>query len=108
MPNRIRDLRKARGLYLEQLADKVGCSITMLSDLERGERELSYHWMKSISRALKVQVADLLNEGDNSKSLSAAEREWLDVFARADEAQREQLLGMAHILVGGTKARKAA
>jgi transcriptional regulator with XRE-family HTH domain len=30
MPNRIRELRKARGWTLEQLADKIGCGVTML------------------------------------------------------------------------------
>jgi hypothetical protein len=66
----------------------------------------SYHWMKRVARALKVQPADLLLEADNSKSLSAAERELVDLYDQADEAQREQLLQMARILVGDRAASK--
>jgi transcriptional regulator with XRE-family HTH domain len=110
MPNRIRELRKARGWRLEDLADKAGCGITYVHDLEQGKRELSYHWMKRFARAFKVQPADLLNDADNSKSLSAPERELVDLYDRADDAQREQLLQMARILVGPAvkTARRAA
>jgi hypothetical protein len=41
--------KRARVTF-EQLADRIGCGVTMLSDLERGNRELSYHWMKRIAR----------------------------------------------------------
>lgn len=106
LPNRIRELRKARQWTLERMADKLNCGITMVSDLERGERELTYHWMKRLARVLKVQPADLLLSADNSQSLSAEERDWLDTFQRADPAQRQQLLGMARLLLG--PAKKAA
>lgn len=108
-PNRIRELRKQRGMLLEHLANRVGMSITMLSDLERGNRDLTMHWMRAIARSLKVQPGDLLAEKDHSKSLSAPERELVDLYGLADEAQRGQLLQMARILVGSTgKGRKAA
>jgi transcriptional regulator with XRE-family HTH domain len=103
MPNRIRELRKARGIQLQQLAERIGCANSMMSDLETGKRELSYHWMKVIARALKVQVADLLSAKDNSKSLTADERQLLDLYTRADEQKRAQLLQMARILVGPVK-----
>jgi transcriptional regulator with XRE-family HTH domain len=108
MPNRIRELRKQRGFYLEHLANRVGMSVTMLSDLERGNRDLTMHWMRAIARVLKVQPGDLLCEKDHSKSLTAAERELVDLYAQADEPQREQLLQMARILIGPKAGRKAA
>lgn len=100
LPNRIRELRNARGLFLEQVADRVGCSVSMLSDLERGNRDLTMHWMKRIAKVLKVQVADLLGDKDNSRSLTAGEQQLLELFAGADEAQRAQFLQMARILLG--------
>lgn len=110
LPNRIRELRKARAMNLEQLADRVGCAVSMISNLERGERELTHHWMKAIARVLRVQVADLLTEKENSKSLSAAEQELVSLYAQADERQREQLLQMARLIVGPAQpaARRAA
>lgn len=100
LPNRIRELRKARNMKLEDLANRVDCAVSMMSDLERGKKELSWTWMKRIARALKVQMADLLAEKDNSKSLSAQERELVDLYTRADDQQRQQLLGMARLIVG--------
>jgi transcriptional regulator with XRE-family HTH domain len=110
LPNRIRELRKARGMKLEALANRVGCAVSMMSDLERGNRDLTHHWMKIVARVLKVQVADLLSDKENSKSLSAAERELVDLYSAADEAQRAQMLQMMRILAGGAlpKVRKAA
>jgi transcriptional regulator with XRE-family HTH domain len=106
LPNRIRELRKAKGWRLEDLADRVGCGVTMMSDLERGNRELTYHWMKSLARVFKVQVADLLIEADNSKSLTGPERELLGLFDQADETQRAAVLNMLRTLVA--PAKKAA
>jgi transcriptional regulator with XRE-family HTH domain len=108
LPNRIRDLRKARGWRLEDLADKVGCGLTQISDLERGIRPLNWHWLQSVARALRVQPADLLNESDNSRSLDPGEREWLALYAEADEQQRSQLLQMGRILVGRPPRRRKA
>lgn len=109
MPNRIRELRKAREWDLEDLADRVGISTTFMSDLERGKRDLGFVWMKRIAKALKVQPGDLLTEQDNSKSLAPDELDWLSLYQRADEAQRAQLLQMARIIVPPqARSRKAA
>lgn len=108
LPNRIRELRKAKGMYLEHLAARVGCGVTQLSDLERGNRPLTYDWMKRVARALKVQPADLLSEKDNSRSLSAGEQELVRIYDRATDAQRDQLLQMARIIVAPGKAANAA
>jgi transcriptional regulator with XRE-family HTH domain len=107
MPNRIRELRKAKGWKLEDLADRIGCGVTMMSDLERGQRDLTYHWMKSLARVFKVQIADILNEQDNSKSLTGAERELVSLFGQADDTQRAAVLSMLRTLVT-PKGRKAA
>jgi hypothetical protein len=72
----------------------------MMSDLERGKRELTYHWMKRIARALKVQPADLSRSQGQQQVLVGPERELVDLYDRADDPQREQLLQMARILVG--------
>jgi transcriptional regulator with XRE-family HTH domain len=104
LPNRIRELRNARGWRLEDLADRVGCSVTFVSDVERGVRELSLQWMKRFARVLKVQPADLLSETDNSRSLSPGERELAELYASADEGQRQQLLQMARLLITGSPA----
>lgn len=105
LPNRLRELRKARELTLEQVADRVGMGITMLSDLERGDRDLTYHWMKLLSRFYKVKIADLLGPQDNSQSLSADEHDLIAMYRQGDEQQRRQLVQMARLLVGEPEKR---
>lgn len=107
LPNRIRELRNARGWTLGQLGDRIGCGTTYLSNIERGERELSFYWMKRLAKAFKVEPADLLTAKDNSRSLTAEEHELVNLFQRGDEGQRRQMLGMARLLVGA-QASKAA
>lgn len=59
-PNRIRELRKARGLSTSALAELVGTSQVQISRLERGERGLTVEWMMNIAKALDCLPEDLL------------------------------------------------
>lgn len=60
MPNRIRELREARGMTLDQLGEAVGTSFQQIARLEGGERRLSEKWIRPIARALGVAPGDLL------------------------------------------------
>lgn len=61
-PNRIAELRKARGWTQEQLARACEPPTTQpqIKRLETGERRLTQQWMDILARALKVDAADLL------------------------------------------------
>jgi transcriptional regulator with XRE-family HTH domain len=75
MTNRIRELRIARNLTLEEVALNVGTSVQQLSRLERGARRLTDDWMRRIARALYVRPADLLSDGgeDNRELIERPE-----------------------------------
>jgi len=53
-PNRLREIRKAKGLTLEGLAALVGSSNQQIQRLEKGERRLSDEWMRTLGQALGV------------------------------------------------------
>lgn len=109
LPNRIRELREARGLLLKHLAPEIGCGTTHLSDMETGKRELSYPWMQRIARALAVRPADLLLPEDLHDALTPEQLILLDRFNRATPDQLDQLLRMTEIIVpGGVPLRKAS
>lgn len=55
--------RKARGLTLEQLAAISGVSKSMLSQVERGQANPTFAILWSLTRALKIEFADLLEGG---------------------------------------------
>lgn len=54
---RMRDLRKAKGMTLQQLAGATGLSIGYLSQLEREHAVPSIRALNSISRALGVNIS---------------------------------------------------
>lgn len=108
MPNRIRELRKARGWSQTELGERVGTSGANVSDIERGNIDLAHHWLLRFAAVLEVKPADLLLPEHNSDSLNYDERELVERYRRADEAQRGQLLGMARLLVPDAPERRRA
>jgi transcriptional regulator with XRE-family HTH domain len=56
---RVRDLRKARGLSQEELAERAGLHRTYVGGIERGERNPSLVNIGQIVQALGVNVREL-------------------------------------------------
>jgi transcriptional regulator with XRE-family HTH domain len=52
----IRDLRRARGMTLQELADQIGKSVGYMSQIERNKSTLTIAALMSISRALGVPM----------------------------------------------------
>ncbi|WP_344982458.1 XRE family transcriptional regulator [Deinococcus rubellus] len=57
---RLRALRQARGLTLQQLADASKCSRSFLSMLERGQTDVSATLLQRLAAAFQLSAADLL------------------------------------------------
>ena len=60
MTNRIKELREARGLTLQEVADVAGTSLQQIQRLENGYRRLTDEWMRRIAPILRVHPAELL------------------------------------------------
>jgi len=67
MINRIRDIRRQKGLTLADVAERCSPPTTAqtIGRLETGMRQLSLAWMNKIARALEVE-AELLVRGEES------------------------------------------
>lgn len=74
MHNRIKVLRKKRGLTMQQLADAVGTSQQQVDRLEKSKRRLTVEWMEKLSRALDCEFVDLvpLDNARNAQTTSKA------------------------------------
>ena len=57
--NRVRDLRVARGLSQEVLAQKSGLHRTYIGGIERGERNVSLLNIQRIAQALNISIAQI-------------------------------------------------
>jgi transcriptional regulator with XRE-family HTH domain len=56
---RIGDLRRAKKLTQEQLAEAVGCSVEFISLVERGVNAPSVAGLEKFSEVLRVEVKEL-------------------------------------------------
>jgi transcriptional regulator with XRE-family HTH domain len=86
-PNRIRELRMARGWSLRELAERAGTtSESQISRFETGERPVDMPWLQRIARALDLPVGDLLNPEDNpNAAMDDRERAVLESMRRGEE-----------------------
>lgn len=62
MKYRIRDLREAKGISQERMAETLGISPGLYSMLERGKRRMNETYLDGIADALGVRVSDLLDD----------------------------------------------
>lgn len=65
---RVRDLRLAKGLTLDALAQSSGVSRAMLSRIERGESSPTAQLMTKICRGLEIPIAALFASVDEAAS----------------------------------------
>jgi transcriptional regulator with XRE-family HTH domain len=62
----IRDLRSSRGYSQESFAHAVGLHRTYISDIERGERNVSLHNLVRIANTLELPLSQLLAIAERS------------------------------------------
>ena len=60
--NRIRELRKAKGLSQETFAGLCGLDRTYISGIERGVRNISLMNLFVLAKALEISVSELMQE----------------------------------------------
>lgn len=70
---RIRRIRKARGLSQEELAEQVGISTTHMSHIETGNTKLSLPVFIRLAEALEIPTDDLLHDVQTSNRSIAVE-----------------------------------
>ena len=56
---RLRELRRERGLSQEELAFRAGLHRTYVSSVERGQRNVALVNLEKLSRVLEIDIADL-------------------------------------------------
>ena len=64
---RVRELRRAKGLSQEELAFKANVHRTYLGSIERGERNPSLKNINAIARALGVSLSEFFSDKVNTK-----------------------------------------
>jgi XRE family transcriptional regulator, fatty acid utilization regulator len=92
---RLRHARRAKGLTLAQLGERVGRAPSVLSLIENGRREPKLSLIEALAAALSVPTAELLRRQPPSRR---AQLEIALEEAQQDPVYRE--LGLPHLRVG--------
>lgn len=96
----IREIRKAKKLTLQQLADMIGVSVPHLSEIERGLKNVNNHLLERLTLALGVPSEALLSsQGSKTSRLNA-------VASTLDAESLEQLMAFADALKIAAEAQK--
>ncbi|WP_019639979.1 helix-turn-helix domain-containing protein [Paenibacillus fonticola] len=89
---RIRTLRKEKGYTQESLSEKSGIHVTYISDIERGERNISMETLEKVISALEVNPVEVFRiEGIE------------DIEERAD---RQELIEALNSLLSGRRTEE--
>lgn len=91
---RVRSLRKARDWTLNQLAERVGVSVGMISHIERGAKDPSLDTIERIAEAFSISPGLLL---DPSLDLDRLRRV-SHLFSKLDRLQDDQLELVARLI----------
>ena len=97
LKNRLKELRKSRGLTLAQLAEAVDASNQQISHLENGNRRLSVEWLERLAIPLKCDPLELLE--DQALAVTVQEKRLLVIFRKLSATQQSAFLKTAIALI---------
>lgn len=66
---RLREVRTLRGMSQDEVADRAHIYRSHVSDIERGRKQPTVETLYRLAHALRVHVADLLDDRDEEKLL---------------------------------------
>jgi transcriptional regulator with XRE-family HTH domain len=78
--DRVRDIRKSKGLTQQKLAELSNLDDAYIGSVERGERNFSIDSLEKIVVALKVQPSEFFQNYDKQNEIEAAQRAAVDEY----------------------------
>jgi len=109
--NRVRELRKARGLSQEELAGKADLHFTYVGAVERGERNLSLKAIQKIAHGLGVNISELFSFYRQKKIVNEAEltkAEIMKILRNGDIGTLRFIAKLLKSIIRWSKKRRAS
>jgi transcriptional regulator with XRE-family HTH domain len=88
---RIRSLRKERGLSQEQLGEKGGFHYSYIGQVERGEKNVSLLNLAKISEALEVSLSQLFAYVDGEERRTDSGNDLLEILSALRDQKPDQV-----------------
>ncbi|WP_321832747.1 XRE family transcriptional regulator [Thalassovita sp.] len=100
LPSRVRELRKSRGLTLEQAAGQAGLARSTLSKIENGQMSPTYEALKKLATGLEISVPQLFTPPIREKVNGRM------ALTRNDEGTGHATATYEHEMLGGSLTKK--
>lgn len=71
----LKKIRKQAGLTLTEVAEQVGISVSLLSNIERGLRSPTIICLQKICKALNITINELLEDSESKQVVKKADRQ---------------------------------
>jgi transcriptional regulator with XRE-family HTH domain len=84
-PHFLREWRKFRNMTQQELADAVGTSKTVVSEMERGNLQLSPKWLRRFAPVLKTQPGHILDHDP-----ADLDNDIIDIWSRIPDRDKDQ------------------
>ena len=96
---RIRRLRKARGLTQSELGDQLGISMRAVCSYERDECEPPAHILVPLSEVLACDIAELMGtEGKETNGSDPLQRRWVKKMREVQSLPERQQRAIMQVL----------
>jgi transcriptional regulator with XRE-family HTH domain len=93
MKDRIRELRKKKGINQTELGEAIGISSKSISMIENGQNKPTVQQIEMLSKFFNVSADYILFGIENTKDIEPIERDFLKII-RTDSKVYEALAGM--------------
>lgn len=90
MENRLKELRKLKGLTQEQFAKLVGISQAYVSDIEKGKKDIDFTLAKKFADVLNVKPYELMPADWQPTSITPDEQKILDMIRKTTAPDNTQ------------------
>lgn len=95
---RIKQVRRSRGLTQERLAEALSVSVGYISQMERGVTKINLDTLAAVSSCLGCELSELVT-GVSVHHGHYLERDLAQLVERMDARQRRLLLAIARLLL---------
>jgi transcriptional regulator with XRE-family HTH domain len=89
---KIREHRLLRNLNIKQLAERIECTASLISQIERGKSDPSISTLKKIAKALNVNIVDFFMSDHNEADVVTRVDERVDIELRRWDTKIQSLI----------------
>lgn len=96
---KLKTVRKSKGISVYRLAQMSGVSETHIRDLERGDRNPSFDTLSRLVTPLGLSLSELFNESEDMMFLNHDEKELIECFRLLSKDKADGLLAFLKTLI---------